>query len=317
MIFGNGKQYTGTLWIADLGFPDELLTGGTCSLVEGNDVKRLLKPRKHDAYKYDFGKVLVIAGSRGMSGAAWLTAKSALRIGAGLVKAAIPEGVAHVIENSLPEAMTLRMEETDEGALARNNLDRLHEYLRWADVVALGPGISQNAETVELIKEFVKSLDRPAVIDADALIALTGEFDLITSVPSEIVFTPHLGEFAAFSQMLKDKVMTDRVSQVLSLSKKLGKCILLKGSPTLISDRNDHIYVSSMGNPGMATAGSGDVLTGIIAGLIAQGLSVNEAAYAGAFIHGLAGDLATESKTEMGLIASDIMDFIPEALKAL
>ena len=317
LIFGNGRQYSGELHIADLGFPEELTGGGHCSLIEKTDIKRLLKPRKHDAYKYDFGKVLVIAGSRGMSGAAWLTAKSALRIGAGIVKAAIPEGVAHVIENTLPEAMALRMEETGEGALARNNLDRLLDYMRWADVVALGPGISQNSETMELLKEFIKSLERPAVIDADAIIAVAGEFELVSSIPSEIVFTPHLGEFAAFSQALKDKIMTDRVSQVRSLSKKLGKCILLKGSPTLISGRNDDIFVCAKGNPGMATAGSGDVLTGIIAGLIAQGLPAIEAAYAGAFIHGTAGDLAKESKTEMGLIASDIIDFIPEALKAI
>ncbi len=317
LLFGKGRQYAGQLHIADLGFPKLLTEGGSCTLVERADIKRLLKPRRHDAYKYEFGKVLVVAGSRGMSGAAWLTGKSALRIGAGLVKVAMPAGVAHVLENSLPEAMTLHMEETPEGTLAYKNFERLSEYIQWADVVALGPGLSQNHETIELVKSLCKNLNRPAVIDADAIIALAGEFEMIAAATSDLVLTPHLGEFAAFSQVLKDKILTDRVSQVRSMSKKIKKCILFKGSPTLISGSSGHVYVCNKGNPGMATAGSGDVLTGAIVGLMAQGLAVEEAAYAGAYIHGMAGDMVSLSKTEMGLIASDIIEHIPEALKQI
>lgn len=147
MLFGNGRQYTGSLYIADIGFPDSLTENDKFALVEKADVRKLLKPRKHDAYKYDFGKVLIIAGSRGMSGAAFLTAKAALRVGAGLVKVAIPKSVAHVIENALPEAMTLRMDETQDGTLTLATKDSLSDYIRWADALAIGPGISQQTET--------------------------------------------------------------------------------------------------------------------------------------------------------------------------
>ena len=317
LLFGNGRQFTGTLHVADIGFPDSLTADDKFALVEKTDIKKLFKPRKHDAYKYDFGKILVIAGSRGMSGASFLTAKAALRIGAGLVKVAIPKNVAHVIENALPEAMTLRMEETADGTLALENRTALFDYMDWADVIALGPGISQQSETLELVLELVKKLERPSVIDADAIIALAGQFDLIRSVRSEIVFTPHLGEFAAFSQTLKDKILLDRVSQLKLFSRKLNKTILLKGSPTVVAGSHERIYVNPTGNPGMATAGSGDVLTGIIAGLLGQGLSSEEAAYAGAYIHGFSGDLAKNKNTEMGLIASDIIDHIPGALASI
>lgn len=317
LLFGNGKQFTGRLHIADIGFPESQTLSDKFALVEKTDIRKLFKPRKYDAYKYDFGKILIIAGSKGMSGAAFLTAKAALRIGAGLVKVAIPKSVAHVIENTLPEAMTLRMEETQDGTFTLATKDSLLDYMSWADAVAIGPGISQQAETLELISELLKNLDRPAVVDADAIIALAGQFELIRSVPSEIVFTPHLGEFAAFTQTLKDKILLDRVSQLKFFSRKLNKTILLKGSPTVIAGPYEQVFVNSTGNPGMATAGSGDVLTGIIAGLLGQGLSSEQAAYAGAYVHGLAGDLAKNEKTEMGLIASDIIDFIPGALTSV
>ncbi len=317
LLFGNGRQYTGSLYIADIGFPESLTENDKFALVEKTDVRELLRPRKHDAYKYDFGKILIIAGSRGMSGAAFLTAKAALRVGAGLVKVAIPKSVAHVIENALPEAMTLRMDETRDGTLSLATKDSLSDYIHWADALAIGPGISQQTETLELITELVKKLEKPAVIDADAIIALAGQFDLIRSVASEIVFTPHLGEFAAFSQTLKEKILLDRVAQLKMFSRKLNKTILLKGSPTLVAGPNEQVFVNATGNPGMATAGSGDVLTGIIAGLLGQGLSSGQAGYAGAYLHGFAGDLAKKEKTEMGLIASDLIDFIPEALTSI
>ncbi|KAB2878763.1 NAD(P)H-hydrate dehydratase [bacterium] len=314
LLFGDGKHYTGKLYVADIGFPDELTRGDKFVLIEKEDVRKLLKPRRHNAYKYDFGKVLIIAGSRGMSGAAFLAAKSALRIGAGLVKVAIPEGVAHVIEHALPEAMTLRLEETKEGSPAYRNRERLIDYMNWADVTAIGPGLSQHDETIQLIQEIVQQLKKPAVIDADAVTALAGKSELISSVASGMVFTPHIGEFAVLSNVVKEKIVLDRIDHLRHTSRKLNKTILLKGSPTLIAAADGRIHVCNTGNPGMATAGSGDVLTGIIAGLLAQQLPSEQAAFAGAYIHGLAGDVAKNKKTEMGLIASDIVDYLPEAL---
>lgn len=317
LLLGQGKQYCGHLAVADIGFPDELTRGGKLNMIEKSDIKKLFSPRKHDAYKYDFGKVLVIAGSRGMSGAAFLTAKSALRSGSGLVKVAIPEGVAHVIENAIPEAMTLRMAETKAGSLAYSNKELLLQYLDWADVAAIGPGISQDDETVQLLLEIIPHLKKPTVMDADAITALAGKLDLIASVGAGMVFTPHVGEFALLAEIVKEKILTDRITHVRSLSRKLNKTVLLKGSPTLIAGSDERVFVSNTGNPGMATAGSGDVLTGIISAFWGQGMSSEEAAYAGAYVHGVAGDLAKGEKTEMGLIASDIIECIPRALTSI
>jgi hydroxyethylthiazole kinase-like uncharacterized protein yjeF len=317
LLFGDGKRYTGHLHIADIGFPEKLLTGGDLQLVEKADVKRLLKPRRHDAYKYDFGKVLIIAGSKGMSGAAYLAAKSALRIGAGLVKVAMPASTIHVIENSLPEAMSAALEETEDKTLSVKAKDRLGECIDWCDVVAIGPGLSQHKETMALVGKICRKLNKPAVIDADAIIALAGEFKWIQNIESEIIFTPHVGEFSALTGISKDRILHDRIISTRNFSKQFNKTLLLKGCPTLIAGKGGKVFVTRTGNPGMATAGSGDVLTGVVVGLMAQGLTAEEAGFSGAFIHGLAGDWAASEKTELGLIASDIMDYLPAAVASI
>lgn len=315
LIFGEGRNFTGALRIADLGFPRELTYGGDVWMIERNDVRQLLKPRPHDSYKYSFGKVLVIAGSREMTGAAMLTAQSALRSGAGLVKLAVPESLTSIFQTTLPEVMTIGVAETAEGSIAWDALEKLQGLVEWCNVLAIGPGLSQHEQTVKLVQEISRQLRKPAVVDADGIYALAGEFELIADIPGDVIFTPHAGEFAMLSGVEKEKLLQDRVTSVRTHARRLHKTILLKGSPTIIATATGPAFINITGNPGMATAGSGDVLTGIIAGLMAQGLDSEKAGYAGAFLHGLAGDLAKADKTEEGLIAGDLIDYLPTALK--
>lgn len=317
LVFGDGKQYTGELIVADVGFPEDLVNQGDRWLIDEADIRLHLPRRRHNSHKYDFGKVLVIGGSKGMSGAALMTAKAAMRMGCGLLKAAVPKSIAHVIEQGLPEAMTIAVQETDSGSISPHCMDALIEWCDWADVVALGPGLSRNEETFPIVAELLKRVERRMVIDADALVVLEGDAALLRAYKSEIVLTPHAGELAYLTGAPKQKIKADPAGVLASFVRDIQKTVLLKGSPTRIASPNGHLHVVNKGNPGMATAGSGDVLTGIIAGLMAQGLSSDAAAYCGVFLHGYAGDMAKDEMTEMGLIAGDLIDYLPRALRKI
>lgn len=313
LVFGKGKKYTGHLTVADIGLPD-IPVSSDYQLVESADVASLFAPREPDAYKYHFGKVLVIAGSKGMSGAALLTSRAVLRAGAGMLKTAVPEGIAHVIENGFAEALCCAMPQTQEGSLSMKALEPLRELMLWCDVMAIGPGISRHPETSELIIELIRTTTKPTIVDADAIIAVSQSADLIRNNETPMIFTPHTGEFAAMAGVSTDTLHRDRLFYLTQTIKKFRKILLLKGSPTLIASPNQPVFVSYTGNPGMATAGSGDVLTGIIAAFLAQGLQPDQAAYAGAFIHGLAGDMAAEELSQLSLNASDLITYLPQAI---
>jgi ADP-dependent NAD(P)H-hydrate dehydratase / NAD(P)H-hydrate epimerase len=315
LIFGNGKVSTGQLVIADIGIPEALCGGGDMALVEKPDITLLLKPRPQDTYKYNFGKVAVIAGSKGMSGAALLTAQAIMRSGAGMLKVGTPGSISHVIENQLPEALPVTLAETDAGTISLKALDKIIELLSWCDVLALGPGISRHEETQQVVEEIIKCFPKPAVIDADAIFALSQKIELIRNSPANLVFTPHLGEFSTLTGIPVATIKENKIEILQQHAKRFKQTILLKGSPTLVASHTGTIKVSNTGNPGMATAGSGDVLTGIAAGLIAQDIPPEQAAWAGAYIHGLCGDLAKQEFNELSLMAGDLIHFLPKALK--
>ncbi len=317
LLFGEGKKFSGKLITADIGFPDALVSGGDRLLIENEDVRRLFKPRHPGAYKYQFGKVLVIAGSRGMTGSSFLAAKAALRSGAGMLKVAAPECVIRVIENRLPEALTSVLPETSPGSVSMKALDQLKALVSWSDSVAIGPGLSRHEETMGLICELMSGIDRPVVVDADAVIALSHCADSLRLNETPMVFTPHDGEFAALAGLDTAGIRENRIFHLVQTVRKLRKTILLKGSPTCIAGPNTPVMVTNTGNPGMATAGSGDVLTGMIAAFLAQGMTCEQAACAGAWIHGLAGDLAAAEITQIGMIAGDLIDYLPAAFKII
>ena len=280
-----------------------------------------LVTRKKNTHKGNYGRVLILAGSPGMTGAAYLCSKAALRSGSGIVTLGIPESLNPVMETKLTCVMTYPLPETGEHTLAYKGREKILELCERNDIIAIGPGLSQQPETKKLVIWLVKTIDRTIVIDADGLNALEGNLNMLYKIKKNAVLTPHPGEMSRLINLGSAKdVQKDRLEIatqfIQSMHKRLGneKCIVLvlKGNKTIVADYG-RVYVNNTGNPGMATAGAGDVLTGIIASLIGQGLSEFDASQLGAYIHGLAGDMASKKKGEDSMIASDILDFLPDA----
>ena len=273
-----------------------------------------LGPRARDGNKGRYGHVLVIAGSRGMAGAAALCGAGALRSGAGLVRVASPEEVQPTVASFEPCYMTYPLPGDPEGcirlAAAQPILERL---IKPATVIAVGPGLGQSEDTRGLLRFLITGTDKPLVIDADGLNALVGQTELLSGLTRPVVLTPHPGEFARLSGIPIATIQADRVARAAALAGLAEPLVVvLKGAGSVVSDGKRY-YVNTTGNPGMATAGAGDVLTGVIAALLGQKLPAFEAAQLGVFIHGVAGDIARDQNGETGLIAGDIVDALPDA----
>ena len=308
-------------------------------------VKKLpkLTPRKKNTHKGSYGRVLVLAGSPGMTGAAYLCSKAALRSGSGIVTLGIPESLNPVMETKLTCVMTYPLPETKASTLSNKGRKAILKLCESHDVVALGPGLSQQPETRELILWLIKNIDCAMVIDADGLNTLADNVNVLHKIKQNVVLTPHPGEMSRLTGLRSARkneldrqlinatvcfvpscysmdVCKERLNAatqfVQSIQKKLKgerKLVLvLKGDKTVVTDYKK-VYVNSTGNPGMATAGVGDVLTGIIVSLVGQGFDVFDASQLGVYIHGLAGDIAAKKKGELSMIASDIIDYLPDA----
>ena len=275
--------------------------------------KQLIK-RKSDTQKGDYGYVFVLGGSPGLTGAVALCANSALRIGAGLVRAGVPESLSHVLAMKLTEATTLALKE-DRGYLSLQAFEQILKLLERIDVIALGGGAYHTPSARGLLLKVIKEIDKPFVIDADGLNALSTDLNVLKERKSKnVVLTPHMVEFSRLTKLSLKDIEEKRKELVKEFAFKYNLTLVLKGYHTLISDGKT-LFENNTGNPGMATAGCGDVLTGIIAGLMAQGLDTLTAAKVGVYLHGLSGDLAAKDKTEACLIASDIIEYLPKALK--
>ena len=273
---------------------------------------------KKNVYKNQFGHVLILAGSGRMLGAAALSGLAAMRSGAGLVTVGVPQSLNPALQKKLsPVIMTLPLAETSEHTLSLRAWKSLAAQLSRFDAVALGPGLTTHPSTRNFILKVISSAPNPLVIDADALNALSGRLDILKKSSSTKVLTPHPGEMARLLDITKAAIELDRRGSAATLSQITQTVVLLKGARTVIASPGRKYAVNSTGNAGMATAGSGDVLTGMIAAFLGQGLNAFEAARWGAYLHGLAGDLAANKKTRMALIASDIIDFIPLAVRSL
>jgi hydroxyethylthiazole kinase-like uncharacterized protein yjeF len=319
LLFYPGKELAGEIIIADIGFPPKAVDEQKANIntINAESARRLLPRRAPDAHKGSCGTALIIAGSAGMSGAAALTATSCLRSGAGLVYLGAPESLHDIMEIKLTEVITKPLAETRSRSLAKASIDRIVSLLPQADALAVGPGLSQHPDTAELVRLLLTQVYRPAVIDADGLNALAGKAELLHEVKAPLVLTPHYGEMARLSGKSIDDVRKDPLQAAADFSQKYNQIVVLKGAPTVIAEPSGLLWINTSGNPGMATAGSGDVLTGLIAGFLAQGLKAAEAARLGVFLHGLAGDLAAAQKTQYCLVAGDIIDHLPQAFKKL
>lgn len=281
------------------------------------EIRRKLGSRPKQSHKGDYGRVFVLAGSHGMSGACFLASMAALRSGAGLVTAGIPKSLTLPLARKMTEAMTLALPETSAGTLSKSAFSKAKHFLEKQDALAIGPGLSLSPETRVLIRRVVLSSRKPMVIDADALTAFQGKVSLLKKRKAPAVLTPHPGEFVRLFGGSVPNTDLERKKRALHAAKKFGVVLVLKGHHTVVASPNGEIYVNETGNPGMATGGSGDVLTGVISAMLGQGIPPFFAACFGVLIHGLAGDLAAKEKGEISLLAGDILNALPRAFKKL
>lgn len=275
-----------------------------------------LPARAADANKGDFGRVLIVAGSRGMSGAAVLSASAALRSGAGLVRVAVPQGVLPLVAAANPCYMTAPLPEDEHGRLNAAALDEMIELVRGNTVAAVGPGIGRGPDLTALVLGLIEQTRTALVVDADGLNAVAGHSDRLKARPGPLVLTPHPGEFARLLGCETAAVQADRQRLAVRFAAEHGLILVLKGHGTVVSDGR-RVYINGTGNPGMATGGTGDVLTGVIAALLGQGLEPFAAAQLGVYLHGRAGDLARDEVGEVSLIASDLLTHLPRAFRLL
>jgi len=317
LLFSPARDLAGEIVVVDISVPPQVSERihGNRFLIESDDIRIRLPRRKLDAHKTSCGKVVVFAGSVGMTGAATLTAISSLKVGAGLTKLGIPASLNPILEQKLTEVMTVPLAETSGQSISLKAKDQIADLLAWADVLAVGPGLSTDPETVEFVKWLLTSFKKPMVLDADGLNALAKTPELIQKYPGDLVITPHPGELARLIDISISDLHKDSLSVIRKLVQEWETVIVLKGGPTLIAAPNGNLFINSTGNPGLATGGSGDVLTGMIAGLLAQKITPLDAALVGVYLHGLAGDLAAEDLSEMGMIAGDICYYLPAAIK--
>ncbi len=270
----------------------------------------LLPQRRNPFHKGDAGRIAVMAGSSGMIGAACLTARSALRSGAGLVYTIVPESILHIFQTKLTEVICVPVADSGHGFFTVDAADAILSFAAGCDGIALGPGMGRSEDTRKAVNYVLQNCERPVVIDADGFV-LT-EKDVLRQRNAASVITPHPGEMALWLGKNISDIQRDRKKTAIQVSEEFQCVVVLKGDKTIVADHG-RIYVNASGNPGMAAAGSGDVLSGVIAALIGQGMGAYDAAVLGVYLHGLAGDAAAEKLGEHSLIASDIIEFLPDA----
>ena len=272
--------------------------------------------RKADSHKGDYGSILILAGSIRFSGAALLCAESTLRAGAGLVTVGIPASInLALIKNKTKEVMTLPLPQTRAGTLSLAAFSKIEPFLKNTDVLIIGPGLGRDKSTYALVRKIVRKSSLPMVIDADALNALHHHLGILKQHKGKVILTPHAKEMAGLFGIGIDFIKKNRKLVAKKYAKDYNSVIILKGHESIVTDGDRKICINKTGNPGMATAGSGDVLSGIVGAFLAQGLDAFSAAKYATHIHGLAGDIAAFDKTQLGLMASDIISRIPDALK--
>lgn len=273
-----------------------------------------LPPRDKDSHKGDYGRALLIGGSRGMSGAIAISGIAALRSGAGLVTIAAPENCVDKVATFHPAYMTAPLP-CDGAQISSLADDNLRELAEGKECLAIGPGLGRSNQLTALVSRFYREVDEPMVVDADGLNALAGEPEALQSPIGPRVLTPHPGEFKRLAEGLEMEE-GDSIKMAEAMARKCQSVVVLKGSQTIVTD-GKRTMQNTTGNPGMATAGAGDVLTGVVTALISQGMAPFDAAGLAVFVHGLAGDLAVAKKGEIGMIATDIIDFLPDAFAEL
>lgn len=281
--------------------------------MESIDTIPKLKPREADAHKGDFGRVCIIAGSVGMSGAAALAGRAALRAGAGLVRVATPASVLPIVASIEPSFTTIPLAEDNTGRISAKSINTILDAVEENDVVAFGPGIGVSGAIRSVLEKLIALEGLRLLIDADGLNNLSKIKDWAKEAKAQLLLTPHPGEIKRlWAGLFREPLPEQRSEQAAQLAQRIGAVVVLKGAGTVVTD-GQKVYVNKTGNPGMATAGSGDVLTGVITALMGQGLSDFDAAVLGVYVHGMAGDIAAERCGQVSMIATDIIEALGEA----
>ena len=324
LLFSPGREFAGEVVVAEIGFPEmafrqvaaEMKVKLPTFLLTPEVLTNWMPRRAPDAFKNRVGQILVIAGSRGLGGAARLTALATLRAGAGLVVLAAPETLLPQFEAAAAELIKLPLPE-ENGIISAAAIESLQDRLQWADVIAIGPGLGVSAGAQRVVKHVLAEFSGAVVLDADALNNLAGQEEAIRRAAGKIILTPHPGELARLTGANKMAIAANPVAVARQTAEALGQVLVLKGAPTVVASPTGEVFINSTGNPGMATGGSGDVLTGIIAGLAGQQLDPLRAALLGVYLHGLAGDCARDRLGEWSLLAGDIVEHLPAAMQKL
>ncbi|MCH9031199.1 MAG: NAD(P)H-hydrate dehydratase [candidate division Zixibacteria bacterium] len=315
-----GRELAGIVRTAPIGIPDKVVESFDIkeNLITPEMVAEFLPVRRPDAHKGEFGRLFLLVGSAGLTGAGALAAEGAMRSGCGVATLGCPDTLEHIYEIKLTEAMTLGLPSVGKkGALALRALGPALEKVRKSDSVVIGPGLGLHRDTQELVRRIVWKLPKPSVLDADALTALSKDTSALKSEHPVHVLTPHAGEFTRLTGKDIPADFEQKLELIREVALEFNCVLILKGSPTLIANTNGQVYLNPTGNAGMATGGSGDVLAGMIGSFLAQGVSPVHAAIVGVYLHGLAGDIAANEVGQRSLIAGDLIECLPHAFEAV
>jgi ADP-dependent NAD(P)H-hydrate dehydratase / NAD(P)H-hydrate epimerase len=314
-----GAYHTGKLTVIDISIPSlvEDKLGFDGHVIDGTMLRSFLKERTPWSHKGTYGHTVVIAGSPGKTGAAHMASLAALKIGAGLVTLVIPESLNIIMETKLTEVMTYPVADKGTGYFTLPSYEQVKEFAEDKDVIIIGPGLSQNQETMEFVRKLYQymNIDKPFIIDADGINAFQNHIDLIKHVKRNAVFTPHPGELGRLMELSPKEINEDRINVGRRFVEETGLNLVLKGAGTVIFGSGGDIFINPTGNPALAKGGSGDILTGFIGGLVSQGSSLVEASLAGTYLHGYLADDWIEANTDMDLLAGDLLAGLSKAIR--
>jgi ADP-dependent NAD(P)H-hydrate dehydratase / NAD(P)H-hydrate epimerase len=313
------EEWVGELVVADISVPPQLFDAPRLDLelIEKQDLLRSFRKRQRDSHKGSYGHLFIIAGSLGKTGAAVMAAKAALKTGAGLVTVGTPQSCLPMVAKGMEELMTEPLAETDERTISEKALPRLQALIKGKDALLIGPGLSTNDSTAGFVAKALPEVRIPVVIDADGLNILALKPELLKRLPKTAILTPHPGEFARLVGLPLREVIKKKLELAPAFAQEYGVHLILKGYRTLVCAPDGRKFINPTGNPGMATGGSGDVLSGMIASFLMQDKDPLQAALAAVYLHGLSGDLAAEKLGERPLVAGDLIRFLPAALKTM
>ena len=319
LVTSPARNFAGKISIADISIPELLITQSPsiAKWLQHEDISEVLPPRKRDAHKGQFGHLVISGGSPGLGGAIAMAGMGALRMGVGLVTAAVPKCLAASYVTTPAEMMTLSLEEDSNGAMIGSSADKFLEFAADKTAVLLGPGLAAGKPQQEFVYKLLSNLEVPVIIDADGLNCIGANRDLITNRAAPTIITPHPREMARLVETSVDEVQADRINVAKEYASCTGSVVVLKGSGTVIAPPDGDVYVNQTGNDGLATGGSGDVLSGMIAGLLAGGSRPEDAAIASVYIHGHCADIYAKDRDTRSMLPSDILEMLPKVLHSL